>query len=77
MRTFPDDLAQAQRDWSATYRLLAEQPGRTALRGRLHRLSARAWFHPCWRDRRPSPAAWRDLRELGRADGDGREANRP
>lgn len=32
MRSFPDDLAQAQQEWSATYRQLAERPGRTELR---------------------------------------------
>ncbi|MFE3636006.1 hypothetical protein [Streptomyces cellostaticus] len=68
MRTFPDDLAQAQKEWSATYRQLAEHPGRTDLRRRLHRLSTRTFFHPCWQHRRPDPAAWWELRELGRAD---------
>lgn len=77
MRTFPDDLARTQREWSVTYRLLAERPGRTELRRRLHRLSARAYFHPYWRHRRPSPAAWRELRELGRSGADARQGSRP
>ncbi|MFF2201144.1 hypothetical protein [Streptomyces sp. NPDC058145] len=69
MRTFPDDLAQAQKEWSATYRQLAEHPGRTDLRRRLYRLSTQTFFHPYWRRRRPGPAAWWELRELGRSDG--------
>ncbi|MGW5327369.1 hypothetical protein [Streptomyces sp. NPDC004014] len=69
MRTFPDDLAQAQREWSATYRQLAEHPGRTELRRRLYRLSTQTFFHPSWQRRRPAPAAWRELCALGRADG--------
>jgi hypothetical protein len=76
MRTFPDDLAQAQREWSATYRQLAERPGRTELRRRLYRLSAEVFFHPFWQQRRPSPAAWWDLRDLGRSGGDGRGRQR-
>ncbi|MGW4976120.1 hypothetical protein [Streptomyces mirabilis] len=70
MRPFPDDLAQAQQQWSATYRQLAEWPGRTELRRRLYRLSAQLFFHPYWQQRRPSPAAWRELHDLGRSDGD-------
>ncbi|MEW2614576.1 hypothetical protein AB0937_31250 [Streptomyces sp. NPDC047880] len=73
MRTFPDDLVRAQREWSATYRQLADRPGRTELRRRLHRLSVRAYFHPYWQQRRPAPAAWWELRELGRAAGDASE----
>ncbi|MEU0895256.1 hypothetical protein [Streptomyces massasporeus] len=73
MRTFPDDLVRAQQEWSATYRQLADRPGRTELRRRLLRLSAQAFFHPYWQRRRPSPAAWWELRELGRAAGDVRE----
>ncbi|MEV6941993.1 hypothetical protein AB0N07_08305 [Streptomyces sp. NPDC051172] len=69
MRPFPDDLAQAQQDWSATYRRLAEHPGRTELRRRLHQLSAQLYFHPYWQRRRPSPAAWWELRDLGRSHG--------
>lgn len=67
MRTFPDDLVRAQQDWSATYRRLAEHPGRTELRRCLHRLSTRVYFHPYWQHRRPSPAAWWELRDLGRS----------
>ncbi|MER5937566.1 MULTISPECIES: hypothetical protein [unclassified Streptomyces] len=70
MRPFPDDLAQAQQEWSAAYRQLAERPGRTELRRRLYRLSARLFFHPYWQQRRPSPAAWQELRDLGRPDRD-------
>jgi len=70
MRPFPADLTRAQQEWSATYRLLAEQPGRTELRRRLYRLSARLFFHPYWRQRRPSAAEWWELRDLGRSDRD-------
>jgi hypothetical protein len=45
MRSFPADLAQAQQEWSATYRQLGQQ-------------------------RRPSPAAWWELRDLERSDAD-------
>ncbi|MGW0500233.1 hypothetical protein ACWD0Z_33815 [Streptomyces sp. NPDC003007] len=69
MRTFPDDLVRAQREWTATYRRLADRPGRTELRRRLYRLSARTFFHPSWQRRRPAPAAWWELRELGRSAG--------
>ncbi|WP_369249441.1 hypothetical protein [Streptomyces sp. R41] len=55
MRPFPADLARAQQEWSATYRQLAEQPGRTELRRRSYRLSARLFFHPYWRQRRQAP----------------------
>ncbi|MFJ8197319.1 hypothetical protein [Streptomyces sp. NPDC096152] len=77
MRSFPGDLAQAQQEWSATYRLLAERPGRTELRRRLHRLSNQLYFHPHWQQRRPSPAAWSELRDLGRPDGHKRERPHP
>ncbi|MER7838418.1 hypothetical protein ABTY98_21640 [Streptomyces sp. NPDC096040] len=70
MRPFPDDLAQAQQEWRATYRQLAERPGRTELRRRLYRLSVQLFFHPHWQQRRPSPAAWWELRDLGRSDVD-------
>jgi hypothetical protein len=70
MRPFPDDLAQAQQEWSATYQQLAERPGRTELRRRLYRLSTQLFFHPYWQDRRPGPAAWWELRNLGWSDGD-------
>jgi len=73
MRPFPDDLTQAQQEWSATYRQLAELPGRTELRRRLYRLSAQLLFHPHWQHRRPSPAAWRELRDLGHSSGDASE----
>ncbi|MEV1085342.1 hypothetical protein AB0I98_45210 [Streptomyces sp. NPDC050211] len=55
MRPFPADLARTQQEWSAIYRQLAEQPGRTELRRR---------------QRRPSAAEWWELRDLGRPDGD-------
>ncbi|MGW2617258.1 hypothetical protein [Streptomyces sp. NPDC001500] len=70
MRRFPDDLVQAQQEWSATYRQLAAGPGRTELRRRLQRLSTRVFFHPYWQQRRPSPSAWWDLRQ-------GRHPERP
>ncbi|WP_369389756.1 hypothetical protein AB5J72_20575 [Streptomyces sp. CG1] len=70
MRPFPHHLAQAQQEWSATYRQLAERPGCTELRHRLYWLSAQLFFHPYWQQQRPSPAAWRELRDLGRSDGD-------
>ncbi|MFE1832563.1 hypothetical protein [Streptomyces sviceus] len=73
MRSFPDDLARAQREWSATYRQLAERPGRTDLRRRLYRLSARVFFHSYWQQRRPDPAEWWELRDLGRRGNDVRE----
>ncbi|MGI5456165.1 hypothetical protein ACQEWB_23940 [Streptomyces sp. CA-249302] len=64
MRPFPADLVRAQQEWSATYHRLAEQPDRTELRRRLHRLSSELFFHPYWQQRRPSPAAWRRLKVL-------------
>ncbi|MEV7991624.1 hypothetical protein AB0O67_06830 [Streptomyces sp. NPDC086077] len=67
MRTFPADLAQAQQEWSATYRQLAERPGRAELRRRLYRLSTQVFFHPHWQQRRPRPAAWWELRDLGQS----------
>jgi hypothetical protein len=70
MRPFPADLARAQQEWSATYQQLAERPGRTELRRRLYRLSAQLLFHPYRQQRRPSPAAWSELRGLGRSDRD-------
>ncbi|MGW5739122.1 MULTISPECIES: hypothetical protein [Streptomyces] len=42
----PDDLVRLQREWTATYRRLADQPGRTVLRRRLLRLSVELHFHP-------------------------------
>lgn len=71
MRTFPADLAQAQQEWSTTYRQLAERPGRTELRRRLYRLSTEVFFHRYWQQRRPSPAAWWELRNPGRPTGAG------
>ncbi|WP_405871245.1 MULTISPECIES: hypothetical protein [unclassified Streptomyces] len=70
MRPFPADLAQAQQEWSATYRQLAQQPGRTELRRHLHRLWTQLFFHPYWRQRRPGAAEWWELRALGRSDRD-------
>ncbi|WP_189958846.1 hypothetical protein [Streptomyces alanosinicus] len=58
MRQIPDDLAQAQKDWHATYRQLAVCP-RTALRRRLICLSSQVLFHPCWQGRRS--AGWAAL----------------
>ncbi|MEV1062878.1 hypothetical protein [Streptomyces sp. NPDC050263] len=68
MRPFPADLARAQQEWSATYRQLAAQPGRTELRRHLYRSWTQLFFHPYWRQRRPSAAEWRELRDLGRSD---------
>ncbi|WTF45027.1 hypothetical protein OHB06_24960 [Streptomyces sp. NBC_01604] len=68
MRPFPDDLAQAQQEWSATYRQLAERPGRTELSFHPY---GRHWRH--WRDWqhwRPSPAARWALRDLEQRDVD-------
>jgi hypothetical protein len=72
MRPIPADLAQAQQEWSATYQQLAERPGRgrTELRRRLYRLSTELFFHPYWQQRRPSSAAWSELRGLGRSNRD-------
>ena len=66
MRSFPADLTRTQQEWNATYRQLAERPGRTELRRRLYRLSSRLFFHPYWQHRRPNPAAWWELRALER-----------
>ncbi|MFE6620503.1 hypothetical protein ACFZBP_09470 [Streptomyces sp. NPDC008086] len=67
-RPFPDDLVQAQRQWSHTYHQLAERPGRTELRRRLHQLSTAVLFHPYWQERGRTPAAWWELRSLGRGE---------
>jgi hypothetical protein len=56
--SFPDDLVQAQQEWSITYHQLAERPGRTELRQRLCRLSTAVPFHPYWQERDRTPAAW-------------------
>ncbi|MEU2338542.1 hypothetical protein ABZ770_02440 [Streptomyces sp. NPDC006654] len=77
MRTFPDDLARAQQEWSAVYRRLAARPGRTELRRRLYRLSVQVFFHPHWQQHRPDPAAWRELRDRARPYGDTGERFRP
>ncbi|MEV6023075.1 hypothetical protein [Streptomyces sp. NPDC052036] len=69
MRRFPDDLVQAQQEWSTIYRRLAERPGRTELRRRLYRLSTAVLFHPYWQERGRTPAAWAELRTLGRERG--------
>ncbi|MGW7085041.1 hypothetical protein ACWGH2_16335 [Streptomyces sp. NPDC054871] len=60
--SIPDDLVQTQRAWMATYQQLAEQPGRTALRRRLYRLSTAIAYHPEAR----SPGARQELRRLAR-----------
>ncbi|MEV6168190.1 hypothetical protein AB0L99_08185 [Streptomyces sp. NPDC051954] len=65
MRPIPDDLVQAQQEWHATYRRLAERP-RAELRRRLYRLSTAVLFHPYWREHGRTPAAWAELRSLGR-----------
>ncbi|MFJ2419224.1 hypothetical protein [Streptomyces brevispora] len=44
---YPADLVQAQREWHATYRTLAEGPRHAAeLRRRLLHLSVRIHWHP-------------------------------
>ncbi|MET7361634.1 hypothetical protein ABZS76_24725 [Streptomyces sp. NPDC005562] len=60
--TIPHDLVRTQREWTRTYEKLAVHPGRTALRRRLIRLTARLHFHPRLRD----PAARMELRRLAR-----------
>ncbi|MCF1600079.1 hypothetical protein [Streptomyces muensis] len=67
-RPFPDDLVQAQQEWSHTYHQLAQRPGRTELRRRLHQLSTAVLFHPYWQERDRTPAAWWELRSLGRGE---------
>ncbi|WP_189315523.1 hypothetical protein [Streptomyces brasiliensis] len=67
MRSFPDDLVQAQQEWTAVYRQLADRPGHTPLRRRLSELSTTVLFHPHWQERggRTPGALW-ELRSLGR-----------
>lgn len=62
--TIPDDLICAQREWTATYQQLADQPGRTALRRSLIRLTSRIYFDPHLR----TPAARLELRRLARTE---------
>ncbi|AZM51747.1 hypothetical protein DMA15_03440 [Streptomyces sp. WAC 01529] len=62
--TIPDDLIRTQQEWIRTYQLLADQPGRTALRRRLIRLSATLNSHPRLR----SPAARMELHRLARTE---------
>ncbi|MET8679044.1 hypothetical protein ABZW18_16070 [Streptomyces sp. NPDC004647] len=64
--SIPDDLIRMQREWSATYAQLAQQPGRTALRRRLLALSVALARHPL------SPAERAELRQRARPDGTGR-----
>lgn len=49
--TFPDDLLTLQRDMLSTYEALAapRPSSPTALRRRLHRLSALLTAHPYWK----------------------------
>jgi hypothetical protein len=58
--TIPNDIVSTQREWTATYERLARQPGRTALRRRLHRLSVRLAAYPL------SPAERMELRRRAR-----------
>ncbi|MFD0551379.1 hypothetical protein ACFQ0X_20970 [Streptomyces rectiviolaceus] len=60
--SIPDDLVQTQRTWMATYEQLAEQPGRTALRRRLLRLSRELASRPEAR----APGARQELLRLVR-----------
>src|ERR1041384_1991749 len=69
MRPFPDDLVQAQQERTAIYRQLAHRPGAAGLRCRLYRLSTAVLFHPHWEERGRTPAAWWELRRLGRGGG--------
>lgn len=62
--SIPDDLVDMRREWTATYRRLADQPGRTALRGRLLRLSVQLHFHP----RLKTAAARAELRRRARGE---------
>ncbi|MFB7216524.1 hypothetical protein [Streptomyces sp. NPDC056255] len=57
---------EAQRDWLATYRQLAQPRPRhtTALRCRLLDLSARVQWHPFWSTPPGTPAARVELRRL-------------
>jgi hypothetical protein len=62
---FPGDLVQAQSDWYATYRQLADPSGTqtAALRRHLLRLSGQIAQHPFW-DRTPNgPAARMALKQ--------------
>jgi hypothetical protein len=61
--TIPNDIVSTQREWTATtatYERLARQPGRTALRRRLYRLSVRLAAYPL------SPAERMELRRRAR-----------
>ncbi|MFF1395985.1 hypothetical protein ACFVZD_19480 [Streptomyces sp. NPDC058287] len=58
----PDDVLNTQREWAVTYERLAEQPGRTALRRRLYRLSVRLAAYPL------SPAERVELRRQARGE---------
>ncbi|MGW7352895.1 hypothetical protein [Streptomyces sp. Z26] len=62
---FPADLVQAQRDWYATYRRLADSHGtQTAvLRRELLRLSVRITTHPYWTTLPDAPAARMELKQ--------------
>ncbi|MER7966828.1 hypothetical protein [Streptomyces ardesiacus] len=68
---FPDDLAQTQAAWNATYDSLAGPRPRdtTALRRRLLLLSVRLWWHPYWETAPSVPAARTELRQMVRAHG--------
>ncbi|WP_326773900.1 hypothetical protein [Streptomyces sp. NBC_01445] len=65
--TIPNDAVNTQREWTATYERLARQPGRTALRRRLYRLSVRLAAYPL------SPAARVELRRRARDEEAGRD----
>lgn len=72
MRPFPDDLVEAQQEWISAYRQLADRPGHTRLRRRLMQLSIAVFFHPHWIERGGrTPAAWQQLRSVGRGEKDG------
>ncbi|MFE5688688.1 hypothetical protein [Streptomyces sp. NPDC056512] len=65
--TIPNDIVSTQREWTATYERLAGQPGRTALRRRLYRLSVRLAAYPL------SPAERMELRRRARDEETGRD----
>lgn len=61
----PEDLVQAQRDWYATYRQLADSSGTqtAALRRHLLQLSAQIAGHPFWARVCNEPAARMALKQ--------------
>lgn len=66
---FLSDLIQLQADWQRTYAALAvpRPVHTTALRRRLHSLSAQLLFHPYWSSSDRLPGARVELRRQARA----------